>query len=476
MAGEAAENRKAQRKAERTFTTTKHLDKLRRTRPHRQHMVWDSEEKSLSVLVSRGPKHKRQATLTFRAVYYLPSAPGKPRYKKLGRYPDELSNLKAVRGQAAQIRIGAMRGVDPKRPPLVSGGFKEVVDRFIAEYAQPKQRSWSETARMLKLYAVPEWQGMMIEDINWREHINPFLIRLSLGKFKGPHGQLLGTPSVARLVRAHLVTLFNWYVEDHASTGFRSPIVKSSKTKEWKPPARERHLDDDEVRALWMACDEIGGAYGALVKCGLLTAQRFRKVGQMRRSELKDYMRIPGRMENGSWVADEDVPNVWDPTRDDDPKNKRVSVVPLSQLAREAIVSVPIIDAERAKDFVFTTTGVGPLKGLSHRKARLDRKMLALLRQQVEARGGDPASVELRPWQHRDLRRTARTLMARMGVSNEVAEHCLAHALATIQATYNRHGYLAEKRTAFEQLAALVERIVNPPPDNVVTFDRAFAT
>ena len=58
--------------------------------------------------------------------------------------------------------------------------------------------------------------------------------------------------------------------------------------------------------------------------------------------------------------------------------------------------------------------------------------------------------------------------MARMGVSTEVAEHCLAHALPTIQATYNRYGYLREKREAFDKLAELIGRIITPPSDNVV--------
>jgi hypothetical protein len=31
-------------------------------------------------------------------------------------------------------------------------------------------------------------------------------------------------------------------------------------------------------------------------------------------------------------------------------------------------------------------------------------------------------------------------------------------------------GYLREKRDAFDRLAALVQRIVNPPADNVVPF------
>jgi Phage integrase family len=178
-------------------------------------------------------------------------------------------------------------------------------------------------------------------------------------------------------------------------------------------------------------------------------------------------MRIPGRMEKNEWVPDQDVPNVWDPSREKDPKNKRVSVVPLSDMAREAIASVPVIDVEGGKDFVFTTTGRGPLKGWSKYKQRLDRKMLAALQREAEQAGRDPAKVELKPWQHRDLRRTARTFMARMGVRDEVAEHCLAHALPTIQATYNRYAYLAEKRDAFGKLANLVERIINPP-DNVV--------
>jgi hypothetical protein len=59
----------------------------------------------------------------------------------------------------------------------------------------------------------------------------------------------------------------------------------------------------------------------------------------------------------------------------------------------------------------------------------MDRKMLAILRR------GNP-DAELEPWQHRDLRRTARTLMTRAEISNEIAEHCLAHVPPRIQRTY----------------------------------------
>jgi hypothetical protein len=45
--------------------TKARLDNLLKTgRPHRQKTIWDTKETGLSVLISRGPKHKRQATVT----------------------------------------------------------------------------------------------------------------------------------------------------------------------------------------------------------------------------------------------------------------------------------------------------------------------------------------------------------------------------------------------------------------------------
>jgi hypothetical protein len=232
-------------------------------------------------------------------------------------------------------------------------------------------------------------------------------------------------------------------------------------------------LEDDEIRALWRAAEGLG-IYGAAVKCALLTAQRFLKVGEMRRSDLKASMHTLERKgDDDQWIPGQDIGNVWDPTRENDPKNKRVSVVPLSQSARKVIAAVPVIAGRRRADFVFSHDGVRPLQGWGHYKALLDRKMLELLRQEAEQAGADPDTVELRPWQHRDLRRTARTMMARMNVSREVAEHCLAHALPGVEKVYNRYNYLPQKREAFEKLAELVEHIVaGPSRGNVVSINR----
>jgi integrase len=62
-----------------------------------------------------------------------------------------------------------------------------------------------------------------------------------------------------------------------------------------------------------------------------------------------------------------------------------------------------------------------------------------------------------------DLRRTSRTLLSRAGISADIAEMCLGHALGGVRGTYDRFAYIDEKRKAFEALAALIERIVHRP-------------
>ena len=463
------------------FTKAK-LDELLRTRPHRQSMIWDTEEKGLAVLISRGPKHKRQATVTFRVAYYLPSRPGKPLYLKIGRYPDgtytypykrdaglpgviKCADIDAVRKVAGNIRERAESGLDPKRL-VAPDGFAAVVEDFIELYAK-KNRSWKETQRIFNTYVLPEWGHLKIAEITREKHVTPLLDAIQRKKLKGKNGKLLGGVVTADAVLAQITKLFNW----HATRGdFRSPMVKGMRRA--PPPkerARQRVLADYELRELWPILDDMG-TYGAAVKCILLTAQRARKVAAMRRSEVKDDMLIPSHEENGEWIADTRIENVWDPTRDDDPENKQVSVVPLSRMARAIIDAVPIIDADRDDhaDFVFSVNGRKPLNGWSKYKERLDARLLAALRQQAKQAGQNPDKVELRSWQLRDLRRTARTLMSRAGISTEIAERMLGHVMPLVRGTYDRYAYLPQKRAAFERLATVINSIVDPPEGNVI--------
>ncbi len=55
-----------------------------------------------------------------------------------------------------------------------------------------------------------------------------------------------------------------------------------------------------------------------------------------------------------------------------------------------------------------------------------------------------------------DLRRTARTHLAALGVRREVAERCLGHKIRGVEGTYDRHDYFKERRAALEQWSMLV--------------------
>jgi integrase len=63
---------------------------------------------------------------------------------------------------------------------------------------------------------------------------------------------------------------------------------------------------------------------------------------------------------------------------------------------------------------------------------------------------------ELPPFTLHDLRRTARTQLAELGVRGEVAEKCLNHKVRGVVGIYNTHDYYAERRDALQTWAALI--------------------
>jgi integrase len=138
-------------------------------------------------------------------------------------------------------------------------------------------------------------------------------------------------------------------------------------------------------------------------------------------------------------------------------------VIPLSAAAQVVLTAIPKIGKS---GFVFTTDGRRPIGGFSKFKREFDNKVLAARREH------DPEAM-LPRWTLHDLRRSARSLMSRAGVPSDHAERCLGHVLPGVRGTYDRHEYLPEKRHAFAALAALVERIVNPPAGNVVPLHAA---
>ena len=72
------------------------------------------------------------------------------------------------------------------------------------------------------------------------------------------------------------------------------------------------------------------------------------------------------------------------------------------------------------------------------------------------------------PWVIHDIRRTVRTRLASLKISDLVAEMVIGHGRKGIQRVYDQHTYEDEMRDALKQWASRLRSIVTPPPDNLV--------
>jgi integrase len=229
-----------------------------------------------------------------------------------------------------------------------------------------------------------------------------------------------GSPVQANRVLTRLRTFFGWCVANDLiardpSAGVRRPLPKEE--------ARDRVLSDDELRAFSAATAKIDPVAGGLFRMLLVTAQRRDEVAGMRRSEIDEAAR--------QWV----IPAART-------KNGREHVVALNDFA------LKVIAAAASGDVVFPPGAGRAGIDFARTKARLDAEMGEALKE---------------PFVLHDLRRTATSLMARLGIEPHVADRVLNHVAGTIHGvarTYNRFDYLEERRLALEALGRFVSGLV----------------
>jgi integrase len=246
------------------------------------------------------------------------------------------------------------------------------------------------------------------------------IVRL-LDKVEEDHG-----PAAADRVHASWRRIATWHAS--RSDDYRPPLVRGAKRN--KNGARKRVLSDSELVAVWQAAEALEGPFGRYAQFLLLTAARRKEAAEMRRSELVD---------DATWI----IPAARC-------KTGRDVLIPLSTAAQMIVRDMPRVGSG---DLVFTTDGRTAIGSFSRSKRLID------------------SASGIIGWTIHDLRRTARTLLSRAGIDADIAERCLGHAIGGVRAVYDRHQFEAEKRRAFEALAAQIERIVNPRL-NVVALTR----
>lgn len=378
----------------------------------KRQVIFDEATTGLALIVT--PKGKKSFSIVAR------DPGGKQVWKRLGDpalMPVAEARQKAAEA-VARVKAGETDIVPGEAPQAPPESFKTVAERFVARWVDKggkKQdgvplRSKHEIERQLKTYVYPRWGGKMFLSIRRGE------VTTLMDDMVDNNGAVQ-----ADRVLATLAKLFNWYRQ--YDENYVSPIIPEMKRA--GSNARKRILSDDEIRTLWAACDD-AGTFGALLKVALLTGQRRAKVASMRWADIED----------GVWTI---------------PAEAREKVN-AGELKLPGMV-LDVIEAQpQQKDnlFVFAGRGKKAFNSFSACKRDLEE------------------TVAIEPWVVHDLRRTARSLMARAGVRSDIAERTLGHVIGGVEGIYDRHAYAEEKGEALEALASLVTRILRNDSNNVV--------
>lgn len=361
---------------------------------------------------------------------------GKPKKLTLGRWP--VMGVAAAREAATEALNKVDQGSDPsaEKKALKARGaelaerdtIRALVDLHDKRHLS-KLKSGHVVRRELNRHFVARFGDVDIHDITKRD-----LVDLLDGIADS------GRETTANRLRGYLSKFFVWCVE--------RDVIEANPMQGVKRPAKEksrdRVLSDDEIRWFWNACEAVGWPWGGIGRVLLLTGQRLGEVLGMRDTELDGAIwTLPG----------------------DRTKNGRVHTVPLSDAVATLIDEQPRVGRT---GLVFTRDGVSQVADNDAGVNALRAAMAA----QAEAEG---RTVE--HWTFHDLRRTAATGMARLGIPVRVTEAVLNHVSGTgggIVAVYQRHDYADEKARALEAWARFVADLVEGrETDNIVTLEIA---
>lgn len=361
--------------------------------------------------------------------------PGAVRLITIGRWPTW--SLADARERARELRREIDAGADPLREKAEERAttFGALVEDYDKAHLA-RLRSGKATRRLLdrigeeKAWKATDWPKRPVRSITSKD------VRTLLDKIAA------GAPVLANRMRAALSGFFGWCAGRELLDA--SPVAKvKAPTAE---TSRDRVLTDDELRRLWLAADAVGYPFGPLARLLMLTGQRLREVAEMTAAEVRgDVWIIPAARA----------------------KNGRESAVPLSAPVRAILDG---LKPKGAAGLYFSTTGETPVSGFSKAVGRLHAAATEIAAKEREEAGLPPAEPAKRDWTLHDLRRTAASGMAGLGVPVHIVEAVLNHASGTVSgvaAVYVRHDFAAEKRAALDAWAAHVLRLVKPS-SNVV--------
>jgi integrase len=332
---------------------------------------------------------------------------GKRLSVSLGRYPG-LSLQEARRLAEAQRRL-CEEGTDPRHVRQEKAAEdQQLVGPLLLQYlgtlTDNRQRTVADKRSTLQT-ALKKLEKRPIK-------------RLAKADIAGLLDAYAGKPAARRKLYSYLSHFLGWCMD--------RDLVEVNLCRQIKAPKpvaqRERVLSEAEIAALMKV---EGSTWGTMLQLMLLTGQRGGEVCKMRVEELD--------LQAKTWTIPSGTM-----------KQGRSHVVPLSEAAVAILRGQLQANGDASGPYVFGvgSKGAKPFNGRSNGIEEVHR---------LTGTSG---------WSGHDCRRTAVTLMQKLGIAREVRMRVTGHAPPRDgAASYEHHGFEREAFAAVEKLAAEIERI-----------------
>jgi integrase len=310
-------------------------------------------------------------------------------------------SLAAARGLAIEAQAMVQSGQDPRIKKSSGMTVAMLSESYLAKHVQPNLRSAQSVERRIRKNVIPIIGNVRVADLHRRD-VNRVV--------DGVTGR--GSPIEANRVFSDVQGMLSWAVRrgdlDH------NPLQGMP----WPNPpnSRDRVLSDDEIRHFWNVLPTAIPSVSAqrILRLCLVTAQRVGEVAGMNPKELD--------LRTATW----NLPGART-------KNGHPHSVPLSALALDLVRPSAEFDVGAADIAQFVIHAQAKL-GIAH-------------------------------WTAHDLRRTALTGMAKLGVTPIVLGHIANHRTTTkagmTLGVYVHHAYEREKREALELWANRLQGIIS---------------
>jgi len=383
-----------------------------------QHFIWDRDPGCLGVRITQGGA---------KSFIFEAKLNGKTIRTTIGSC--QVWTIEDARIEARRIRRMIDRGIDPRTPKSESKDPEKVslqalCETYVTHLARRGKVSAKSAGSLLKVHvfeADPELADRPAREIKPREIAN--LIRRVLDQ---------GKNRAAGVLRSYLSAAYNCGIRAELDASLSRDFVRfgvelnpATSIPALPVKTRNRTLSKEELRKYVNSLGD--GMTDKALKVALYSGGQ--RMSQLLRATVQD------------WFPDEGILRLYDGKGGR--AEPREHLLPLGPLAG-GIVQALADEAKKAgRSSLFVVSGRKiTLKAAGNRLRQLRN------------------AIDTEPFDLRDIRRTCETLLASLGVSQDLRAQLLSHGLSGVQNRhYDRHDYLSEKKAVLLKWEDFLDQI-----------------